>query len=126
MARFGIGLELGLARGERAEGLRRKIDRLLLVEVADQRELDRAVREAVADVLAQPGEVEREVGLLGLQRVARVVGRDDPAERVAERAFGRRGQAGEEVLDAAAVLGLPLRAVAGIADRGGEQLELQL
>ena len=118
--------ELRLARGQGTESLRHQRDRLVGVDVADQRQLQRAVRQAVADRRLQPGEVEREIGFLRLQGEARIAVGDDPAEAVAERGIGRRVEAGEIVLDIAAVLRLALRAVAGIADRRGEQLQLQL
>jgi hypothetical protein len=122
----GIVAERRLARRQRAERAGDEVDRLLLVEVTDQRQFERAVGEAVADLLPEPREGQVEVGLLRLQREARVVVRQDPAGGVAERVLGGGVAAGEEVLDAAAVLRLALGAEAGVADRRGEQLQLQL
>ena len=59
-----VSLEVGLARGQGAERAGDQVDRLRLVEVADQRQLHRAVVEPVGDVLAQLGEAQREVVLL--------------------------------------------------------------
>src|SRR3546814_2973319 len=48
-ARLGARVEGGAALGQRAEGRRDRIDRRLLADVADDPNLDRAVREAVGD-----------------------------------------------------------------------------
>jgi hypothetical protein len=94
--------ELGLARRQRAERPGDEGDRLVGIEVADDRQLERAVGEAIADRRAQLLKVQREVGVLRLQREARVAVGDDLAEVVGQRAVGRRVEAGEEVLDVAA------------------------
>ena len=122
----GVGAELSLARGQGAERPGDEIYRLLLVKVADQRQLHRAVLEPVGDRGAQLVESERHVGILRLQREARVVAADDAAEGIVERAFGRGLERGEEAVDAAAELRLAFRAVAGIGDKRGEQLQLEL
>ena len=115
-------VELGLAGRQRAKRRGDGGNRLGLVEIAHQRQLDRAARQPVADRGLEPGVVEREEGFLRLEREARIIVGQDPAQRRAQRVARRRIERGEVIVDPLAEPLLALAAIARIGQQRGEHL----
>ena len=87
-ALHGIRQEIGFAWGQRAEGSRHGGDGGGFVDVSDNADLDRAMRQPVSDRGLEFGEVERLVIGQLAEAEARIVVRQDPALGMAERAIG--------------------------------------
>ena len=120
-----IRAELGLARGERAEGARDHRDGRIGIEIADEGEFDRAMRQPVADIGLEPGEGEGLIGLGRLDREARIARGEHARQRVGERGGGGCIAPREEARHRLVVDHVRRRAQAGIGDLRGHELELE-
>ena len=110
---------------QRAEGLRHGVDRRVNVEVAHERNFQRAARELRGEPGLGLGEVAREHHVLGRQTEARVAAGDEVGHLRRHRAAGRMLETEIHLLKALLRLAQRFRPPAGVGQLGGDELEFQ-
>ena len=121
----GIRAEGVFTRGQGAQRARDDGNGFFRIEIAHERQLQRAVGQPVGNGLLQIVKGQRHEIVQRLQREARIIVRQDSTLFCRQRGGWRCAQALEIIADRSAELQLRLRTIAGVGDRCGEQLHLQ-